>query len=244
MKIGEVEANSDSQAEVRCPLPLENIATIRTLNPAKFTRLDYADISFVKVAHFKCENALPGRFFRFFYPDRRFPPNTGGFLYLHRPPDWVPPLAYEIRFRVTNNSDPSSFASGHDLRWAGLPWGIPLLFGPYINRVVRHFLIADGTIPDTAQFKSEIELDLKRWVVPDDEMHYRFALWSLGQPFRMDLSCPRTQLTPVFTLKRPTATGRLYTANSAVPVRAPHTKGMSPKTLLSGTSVYEIFACM
>ncbi|KAF7800211.1 hypothetical protein EIP86_011458 [Pleurotus ostreatoroseus] len=44
-----------------------------------------------------------------YWKDELFPPNTAGFFYLADVPFYAPQLSRSIRFRVTNNSDPSSF---------------------------------------------------------------------------------------------------------------------------------------
>ncbi|RPD68330.1 hypothetical protein L226DRAFT_576500 [Lentinus tigrinus ALCF2SS1-7] len=51
-----------------------------------------------------------------------------GFLYYYQPPR-APPLAGEIRFRLTPSNDPGSFASGTDFttKSGATPWSIPLL---------------------------------------------------------------------------------------------------------------------
>jgi hypothetical protein len=56
-----------------------------------------------------------------------FPQDTGGFLYYRRPPPGAHDLAGCVRFRVTNDPDPASFARGHDLLVRGVPWGRALL---------------------------------------------------------------------------------------------------------------------
>lgn len=56
-----------------------------------------------------------------------FPPGTRGFLHYYSPED-VPPMAGEIRFRVTTGPDVSSFDDGSDLLVPdGVPWKVPLM---------------------------------------------------------------------------------------------------------------------
>lgn len=52
----------------------------------------------------------------------------GGFLYYNKPPLGAPNTAGSLRFRVTNNCDPSSFGRGHDVAWGSIPWSRPLLY--------------------------------------------------------------------------------------------------------------------
>jgi hypothetical protein len=56
-----------------------------------------------------------------------YPPNTNGFLYYYMSPD-KPPIAGELRLRVTSSDGPASFGSGSDLlRSDGRLWSRPLL---------------------------------------------------------------------------------------------------------------------
>ncbi|TBU22218.1 hypothetical protein BD311DRAFT_770818 [Dichomitus squalens] len=114
---------------------------VYTLDPTKLTPSDYVDFSTLGQPYVtlvtqtsNLENAsnallerlsatINARGFR----DGRFPPNTAGFLYYHTPP-YSPPLAGEVRFRITPSPDPSSFSEGSDLLMEhGVSWRIPLL---------------------------------------------------------------------------------------------------------------------
>ncbi|TBU54993.1 hypothetical protein BD310DRAFT_826839 [Dichomitus squalens] len=110
-----------------------------TLDPTKLAPSDYVDfrarnnpsVTFVAQSYDPSNTLLgrPGtriiaRGFRHF----KFPPNTAGFLYYHIPP-YSPPLAGEVRFRVTFSPDPASFTQGYDLLMDyGVRWNIPLLY--------------------------------------------------------------------------------------------------------------------
>ena len=79
-----------------------------------------------------------------------FPPETHGFFYYWANPDI--PAEGQIRFRVTRDSDPSSFANGHDLLGMdGLPWCITLFqalniskYGPLGELLVKENLVTEG----------------------------------------------------------------------------------------------------
>ncbi|TBU54995.1 hypothetical protein BD310DRAFT_951062 [Dichomitus squalens] len=115
---------------------------VRTLDPTKLTPSDYVDFSekFIPRVNIVTQsshpedatNLLPQRLsagvIATGFRDRRFPPNTAGFLYYHTPP-YSPPLAGEVRFRVTPSPDPASFTQGYDLLMDyGVRWNIPLLY--------------------------------------------------------------------------------------------------------------------
>jgi hypothetical protein len=76
----------------------------------------------------------------------RFPEGSHGFLYYHIPPG-LPPIAGEIRFRVTPTSNPASFRQGVDLLTPhGIPWRIQVC--SKVNAVnwrpVLEILLRDG----------------------------------------------------------------------------------------------------
>ncbi|TFY75135.1 hypothetical protein EWM64_g8877 [Hericium alpestre] len=106
--------------------------TITTLDPARLDSSCFLDISDT-TNHYIYDSAAPeaSRILRMTYTaqifdQQRFPPHTHGFLYFHR--DEQNPLASQIRFRVTQDSDPArGFASGRDLMYgSGYVWHIPL----------------------------------------------------------------------------------------------------------------------
>ncbi len=106
--------------------------TIGRLNPSKLTPTDH--LTTVRYSQHQLHvytPFFPGRF-QLVLPQS---PRTnqslssvtiGGFLYYHRPTR-APPLAGELRFRVTASDDPTDFPSGLDLMTdRGVPWTIPL----------------------------------------------------------------------------------------------------------------------
>ena len=135
---------------------------VRTLDPAKLTPNDYVDLgaksrpSVQFITQSNTPDSISGllvdncgfQLNTYVFQDARFPPNTAGFLYYHRPP-FCPPLAGEIRFRITSSSDPASFAVGSDLFTPlGLPWKIPLLYMTIskLYATLRALLIQDGLV--------------------------------------------------------------------------------------------------
>ncbi|EJF56131.1 hypothetical protein DICSQDRAFT_175189 [Dichomitus squalens LYAD-421 SS1] len=123
------------------PKRRQKLRKIRTLDPTKLAPSDYVDFSMLRQPKVQllaqspdfndASNALLGRLSATINArgirDGKFPPNTAGFLYYHIPP-YSPPLAGELRFRITPAPDPASFYEGSDLLTEyGIPWKIPLL---------------------------------------------------------------------------------------------------------------------
>lgn len=110
-----------------------------------------------------------------------FPPNTGGFLYFHRPPPGAPDLAGDIRFRVTNDPDPASFAAGHDLQLYGVPWTKALAPWAGAVRGFESMLLDDGLIMPK-------QLDRLRMLTKGaGRAQIRGAIYAYKQPFTIDL---------------------------------------------------------
>lgn len=106
-----------------------------------------------------------------------FPPGAAGFLYYHVPPPGHP-LCGELRFRVTNDSDPQSFDSGKDLHWPdGQSWRVPmhnLLKRVKYRNIVR--LLVQESLLDPAT----MDLAAKLRYSP---LHRTPIIHSLNQPF-------------------------------------------------------------
>lgn len=131
----------------------KTVPIIRTLDPERLQASDYLDISnFTRrriVAGLEDGCRIKGTIFYNTTRDwSRFPPKTQGFLYYHRYPH-LPHTTGEIRFRVTESSDPTCFNSGTDLmRLDGaLPWSIPLLQLRTMHVPLKKLLIQDHNIP-------------------------------------------------------------------------------------------------
>ncbi|KAM5537499.1 hypothetical protein V8D89_008826 [Ganoderma adspersum] len=133
---------------------------IRTLDPSKVTPDDYMDISFHTQPSLRVvlNSTLTQRFTLYAttsdWSSGVFPSTTQGFLYYHIPPR-SPPLAGELRFRLTpsGSRDPAGFAAGSDLLVdVGLPWRYPLwkIVCREECRGVARLLVQDGlTSQDT-----------------------------------------------------------------------------------------------
>ncbi|KAJ7082663.1 hypothetical protein B0H15DRAFT_436371 [Mycena belliarum] len=139
---------------------------ISTLNPSLITPADYLDVSGQKV-FFLHSGLKPGagdsegrpapviRYVRQKGLNRyiQFPNNTHGFLY-YDPHAHIAPLAGSVRFRVTHDSVPSSFARGHDLLApSGAPWQLTLSqiacrpsFTPLASQLLRDCLVTEDLL--------------------------------------------------------------------------------------------------
>ncbi|TBU54997.1 hypothetical protein BD310DRAFT_718106 [Dichomitus squalens] len=137
---GSRELEGDSPQPER-PKRRQKLRKIRTLDPTKLSPRDYVDFSMLRQPNVElvaqssdlndASNALLGRLSATINArgirDGKFPPNTAGFLYYHTPP-YSPPLAGEVRFRITPSPDTASLSEGNDLLTEyGIPWKIPLL---------------------------------------------------------------------------------------------------------------------
>lgn len=139
---------------------------------------------------------------------------VGGFLYLHAPPaswDWAPnPLTHELRFRVTNDADPASFAAGRDLQFGGLPWGNPLLFRQWTKPGVR-YLVAKDDCALAERFNAEYEgVKSRRRLLHMSEPD-RTLLYAFGQPFRLTFSQPYNHQSLLY--RRPRLSTQTTSAN-------------------------------
>ncbi|KAI1781645.1 hypothetical protein LXA43DRAFT_908147 [Ganoderma leucocontextum] len=140
---------------VRTPIKLLR-RRIRTLNPARLTPDDYLDFSSRGHPHlgvvlpFTDRPAYRPRLYATpsEWSSGVFPPGTHGFLYYHVPPN-SPPLAGELRFRLTSSRNPSSFGTGSDLLTEqGMPWSYPLwkLLCREECREITSLLVQDGLV--------------------------------------------------------------------------------------------------
>jgi hypothetical protein len=177
---------------------------ISTLNPEKLLPSDFVDISRWKHSTFasspthvpRSHSYEPAKHptFNITFEMKRdsfipFPQSTCGFLYYHSPPD-LPPSAGQLRFRLTPNNQPSSFANGSDLMLSnGLPWHIPVWWiasrPPLAG--ARHQLLRDNLVTD------EFLTKCKRIFPIGDMRHTSLTLHALGQPF--PIRCDKTQVS-------------------------------------------------
>lgn len=114
--------------------PFAAFRLFETLNPARLRSSDFVRLKRVfpicRVKNTEQGVSLYSKRMGIIYGSRQngfqpFPPETDGFFYYWANPE--SPVDGQIRFRVTRDSDPSSFAAGFDLLGVdGLAWGITL----------------------------------------------------------------------------------------------------------------------
>ncbi|KAJ7452112.1 hypothetical protein B0H11DRAFT_301207 [Mycena galericulata] len=145
---------------------------VTTLDPRRFGRSNYFDISqsslkaqFRKIRTKQIPDAHSRQYGNHIATaNTNFPPGTCGFLYFHSPAYQSPLGGGAIRFRVTKNSDPGSFLTGHDLLMThGLPWQIPVweLLTLRIYQHLANLLTSDGFAPRELKLACE-SLNIER----------------------------------------------------------------------------------
>jgi hypothetical protein len=155
---------------------VQKSSILSTLNPEYIQHTDYLDISNLRhpSARFTGRRACTFRFFKINDVIQPFPPNTCGFLYFHCPRD-EPPLTYGIRFRITQSSRPTSFASGTDLfRSPSIPWQIPLsTLAAATGRAeaLRAQLLEEGLITEEQLNESRTAIPNKKRLNPTLTLH-------------------------------------------------------------------------
>jgi hypothetical protein len=126
-----------------------------------------------------------------YYPSALVPAGSAGFFYVHLP-DPAHPIGATLRFKVTNNPDPSSFAIGRDLCLPGpenLPWTkcIPsLVHGQTVGGDLSRKLCEEGII------REEI-LDFWKLSRPAGHINSRI-LTDASQTFVIDFSSRTNRL--------------------------------------------------
>ncbi|RPD54407.1 hypothetical protein L226DRAFT_616713 [Lentinus tigrinus ALCF2SS1-7] len=119
--------------------------------------------------------------------------NLAGFLYYHQPPH-APPLAGELRFRITASGDPESFPSGVDYTMEqGIPWSMPLptIAGNQTFAPILHLLTdVDATVPHRVM---ELARE-NQYTFTSGSVQASRYLYAFGQPFHL----PLTRRAPVF----------------------------------------------
>ncbi|KAJ7082626.1 hypothetical protein B0H15DRAFT_852158 [Mycena belliarum] len=126
---------------------------VSTLNPSLITPADYMDLSGRFGFIFDPGSEGSRRVLR--YAVRKplyipFPDDTHGFVYYHSQPH-ISPLAGSVRFRVTQDNAPSSFAHGHDLLSpSGAPWQtlLPQIACRPTFKWLASYLIRDGLVAE------------------------------------------------------------------------------------------------
>lgn len=160
---------------------------VKTLNPERLTRGDWIDLANTTgpAVTFAGGDKLVQLHHGGFVSDGKylntpFPPDARGFLYYHTPPD-LPPMAGELRFRMTTSDDPSSFLAGSDMLGVhGNPWNIRIarISATETMTPVRRLLLQEGLIDDHAlESVKTIAGAIKRFHNDDG------ILYALKQPF-------------------------------------------------------------
>lgn len=97
------------------------------IDPKHIRSEDFIDVSGIclPIWHLRAPNISASSLLFYSHPRGRplaFPLGTHGFIYYYRG-DLAHPAGAQVRFRVTANDRPESFATGHDLLLPnGLPW--------------------------------------------------------------------------------------------------------------------------
>ena len=155
------------------------------------------------------------QYYKFPFPKSLFE-SRGGFLYLYKAPPGAPESIAGLRFRITNDRDPTSFVFGKDLTYGDIPWTVPLLYGPIRNKVIRRLILKDNLLPthviqecgrlrrqavklytrESRRYKRTRRSWLARrhphqfraYTLHRDTVPYSPLIHALGQPFAVDLS--------------------------------------------------------
>ena len=163
-------------------------ARISTLDPSRITPYDAVTIyepaskNAIRMIDTRSySESSAALFHRSIYP----PSGTLGFFYCHGGAN-IPPLAQDIRFRITRSPHSSDFASGTDLMYKHLPWSIPLfltLVMPNL-RVLKGIAVRDGFLSEHAEapIDAPIRMSFTR------QRHGLRFLHSFGEPFYVDLT--------------------------------------------------------
>lgn len=167
----------------------KNRRGIQSLSPSRLETGDFLDLSGRLQRHIPVGTAAKFSILSWYRggkSDGRFPPETAGFLYYSVPPVGHP-LCGEVRFRITKNQDPRSFADGVDLLLpTSRPWAIPLSF---VARCTAYQAIAMLLKQQNLVEPSHLEYLRDRAPSPSRDSA---ILHSLGQHFYHDLSCAFT----------------------------------------------------
>ncbi|EAU83549.1 hypothetical protein CC1G_04805 [Coprinopsis cinerea okayama7 len=165
---------------------------ISTLNPSKLVPGDYIEVadgsaSFVVAVHGVDVKSVVVNPQWYDSATRSintspFPPNTRGFLYLHRPDRSC--ITSGLRFRLVDKPDPTLFDQGKDLlRPDGKPWFLPL-----VAIVKRNCYTTLRELVIRSKLVSETELALLKSLDGENMKSGAVLLGSITQPFERDLS--------------------------------------------------------
>lgn len=161
-------------------------------------------------------------------PVMDYPPNMGGFLYLHPAPPGAPQTAAEIRFRITNNPNPGSFLQGTDRMQNGLPWSRQLLWC-YIP-LVSSLLSKDRLMAGPMRTRVE-NLQAVSNQFPEETHNSKHLLYARNQPFCVYLTAPRICL---WLLQEVDGRDKLTPLFYRLPSIIRNTNSHEPTTLAAG----------
>lgn len=172
---------------------MDDPLAIHTLDPSRLQAADFVDLSDIKYPRIRAslpnDNSYYGSncfstAYSYEHKGTPFPSGSHGFLYYHVPMSNVPPMAGEVRFRLTSRDDPALFLSGVDLiKPNGMPWSIPLLrAAPKVTRYrcLCQMLVNDGLITPALLEKCDTMIS-----GAETSSRSRF-IHSLGQLFDVD----------------------------------------------------------
>lgn len=170
----------------------QQLSPVVTLDPNKFAeknqqRLNIGDLqSFRPYIKLRSQSSLVLLSPKLVYDTKKesnkqiylpYPPDTKAFLYYFTPPE-NPPIAGELRLRVTSSDDPTSFESGSDLlKRNGHTWSRPLFFISKCYISLYEKLREELLVPD--------KLDAALSTIPHKSLIYRRShiLYTLNDTF-------------------------------------------------------------
>ncbi|KZT28306.1 hypothetical protein NEOLEDRAFT_1129692 [Neolentinus lepideus HHB14362 ss-1] len=169
---------------------------VRTLDPRRLSTEDFVALDGYKVKSIVFPTAVeqPRRPVALLYLRRNtkervsFPSDAQGFLYWHVEPD-APALASQLRFRITDSSDPATFPDGRDLHLPnGRVWNMNIfeIARNTTRSGIRMHLLAEKLVT-TELLDVALAVSVrhaKRIVHPSAESVF---IWKFGQTFQVDL---------------------------------------------------------
>ena len=180
-----VQKRTLSRLSVISTLKWQNLAQADYLIPRPWKRPDLA----LQVAQDPHDLPRVGLSYPSHWQEERS--SFGGFLYYYHEPTRMPPLAGELRFRITPTPDPASFRDGSDLRTEGrygFIWGIPLATVARSQKfwpIQRLLTVGDGIVSrDVVDLAENCQAPN---ICPRTARDSRY-LHEFGQPFSLPLN--------------------------------------------------------
>ncbi|KAI1787633.1 hypothetical protein LXA43DRAFT_1028282 [Ganoderma leucocontextum] len=210
---GEFRTFTTTPSRLKIAIAPHEIRNTRTLDPTKLTADHYIDCSLRTQPYLRVLDHSPNgttvasdaniwtRAYIYAghsrWDGRKFPPDTRGFLYYHLPPG-CPPIAGELRFRLTPSSDPAGFPTGSDLRTqTGIRWSVPLYkiacclsLRPLRTLLLREGLVSQQTFDLLASAATGTvtgDGSLSRHAIKDSSQSTMQTVSAFGQEFCFSL---------------------------------------------------------